>query len=145
MFIHLANTMKKELIELDAKLHEDEKQVTKDSFELQCQVLGLLLNHKITTFHFPLELMINENEAAATELCHRLVAERPPGLHTLVGLSPYNYREDSWDFRPLVNNLVDVFPNIEVLQIDGCTWNDDDLRKVADHLPNLRYAWLWLM
>ena len=129
--------MKKELIELDAKMQENEEGAT-DSFELQCQVLGLLLNHKITTFHFPLELMRDENKSAGTALCQKLVALRPPGLHTIVGMSPSTFAEDSWNIRSLVNSLVDVFPNIEVLRMDGCVWSDDDLRNVADHLPKLR-------
>jgi hypothetical protein len=132
-----ANSMKKEIIELDAKMQED-KVVSEDSFELQCQVLTLLLNHKITAFHFPRDLMDLENEAATTDLCQSLVAQRPPGLHTIIGVS--GYREDNWDTTPLVKSMVDAFPLIEVLKMDGCTLTDDDLCRISDQLPNLRYG-----
>jgi hypothetical protein len=131
--------MKKEIIDLDAKLQKD-KVPTEDSFELQCRILGLLMNHKITEFYFPLELMREENEAAATEVCSKLVAQRPPNLHTVISFSPRNYgEEDYWTIRPLVDSMVDVFPNLEVLQFDGCIFGDGGLRMVAEQLPKLRY------
>jgi hypothetical protein len=125
--------MKKELIKLDAKMQED---ASEDSFEVQCQVLGMLLNHKVTEFHFPQELMIMDNKAAATALCRRLVDQRPHRLHTLVSLSPST--DDYWDFTPLVNSMVAVFPNIKVLRMDGCMFGDNELCRIADQLPKLR-------
>jgi hypothetical protein len=121
--------MKKELIDLDAEMHED-------NFEVQCQVLALLLNHKVTAFYFPYNLMIKDNEAAATDLCQSLVAQRPPGLDTLVSMS--SSAGDYWNFTPLVISMVDAFPLIEVLLMDGCVFGDTELCRISDQLPKLR-------
>jgi len=131
--------MKKELIELDAEMQEDEEASSEDSFEVQCQVLALLLNHKVTAFHFPPELMDLKNEVAATELCRKLVAQRPSGLDTIVSLTSPS-PDDFWDFTftPLVMSMVDVLPNIEVLRMDGCVFGDTELCRIADQLPKLR-------
>jgi hypothetical protein len=135
--LFIANAMKKQLVELDAKMQGNESGA-KDSFEVQCQVLALLLNHKITAFHFPQELMKKENMAAATELCRSLIAQRPPDLHTLVSRSPCT--DNFWNVGPLVNSMLGVLPNIEVLQIDGCLFGDEELRRIADQLPKLRFV-----
>jgi hypothetical protein len=131
--------MKKELIELDAEMQKNET-AAKNSFEVQSQVLGHLLNPEITTLYFPRELTRIENQAAGIDLCKKLVALRPPALHTVVALSPLSTFEDNWSTKTLTNSLVEAFPNIEVLRVHGCVWGDDDLRNVADCLPKLRYA-----
>jgi len=96
--------MKKELFELEAeKQNREEKEV-----ELQCQMLKLLLNPKITSFNFPRGLYLETNQPLVTELWQSLVAEQPPDLHT------------------------------QLLRLTHFECTDPDLINISENLPRLR-------
>lgn len=133
--------MRKELIELEALMQteaEDQDEIYEDQVEQQCQVLKLLLNDKVTSFHFPSGLDLSK-QTAASALWRRLVAERPPDLQTIV----FRCRPDSytpgWVIRPFFSNMVTLFPQLQVLQLDTFTCHNSHLTKIADNFPQLRY------
>jgi hypothetical protein len=128
--------MKKELIELDATMQKNET-CANDSFEVQSKVLALLLNHKVTAFHFPRDWIKQENNEATSELFQCLVAQRPPSLHTLVGLTSCLTEFRTVPNHPFIDAL-DFLPNIEVLHMDGHLLGDTELCRIADQLPKLR-------
>jgi hypothetical protein len=100
--------MKKELFELEAeKQNMEEKEV-----ELQCQMLKLLLNPKITSFNFPRGPELATNQPLVTELWQSLVAEQPPDLHTIV--CKWN-----WNQRPFFDSILAVVPNLQVLRLNS--------------------------
>jgi hypothetical protein len=96
--------MRKELIELESELRISE------DVEVKCQALQLLLNKKITSFHFPSDLSKSDHHAVATALWRHLVAERPSDLHTIVCKScRYDEEETSWDVRPFFSQMLPAF------------------------------------
>lgn len=132
--------MKKELMELQAKDFPDTISGSDHGdIEMQCQMLQLLMNKKITTFNFPMDLK-SDNQATATELWQSLLAEMPPDLHTIIVRNrPKDYAIKPWDARPFFDRLLLMLvPNLEVLLIDKFVCDDSDLSKIADHLPKLR-------
>lgn len=137
MHVFTANTMKKELIELDSIVSGS---IPADSFEVRCHLLQLLLNPKITSICLPYSTLRTEEEnlAASTDLCHSLLAARLPELHTLT--SSYSSWETQGDMKLLIlNNILDTFSTIEVLNLGQFVLDDTDLCRIADQLPKLRY------
>jgi hypothetical protein len=92
-FFSIANSMKKELIELLGELMHREN-YNRD-FELECQMMQLLLNPKVTSFIFPRGLK-SDDQNAATELWQSLLEEQPPELHTMI-LSRCNWNKRQGD------------------------------------------------
>jgi hypothetical protein len=107
---------------------------SKDRF-LQCTVLQMLMNKKITSFHFPPDLM--GSGVTATNLWQSLLAQRPPDLHTIVC---YCINKNMcWDVRPFFNSLLPLYPNLEVLRLaDNFYCTNQDLINISHHLPKLR-------
>jgi hypothetical protein len=127
--------MKTELIELEAKLQAEKHP---RNVKLECQILQLLLNQKMTSFTFPPDLKLTKQHVI-TELWHSLVAEQPPDLQTIVSRYNGDYTSrKSWNKRPFFNSMLQKFPNLEVLRLDQFACKDADLIKIADHLPKLR-------
>lgn len=134
-----ANSLKKELIELQAKKTHNiitgEYDVVE--IEMECQMLKLLMNKKITTFNFPIGLH-SDNQAAATELWQSLLAELPPDLQTITRNSCLNFLRNPWQMKPFFDRLLTLIPNLEVLQLEQFVCNNSDLHRISDHLPKLR-------
>jgi hypothetical protein len=126
----IANSMKRELIELEAEM-----QMKPDygCLQVQCyQLIQLLFNPKITTFTFPPDFNSYDLQPAASDLWQSLVAARLPNLHTII-------TENSWFERPFfINSLLPVVPQLEVLRLIQYECEDTDLIKIAQHLPKLR-------
>jgi hypothetical protein len=139
--------MKKELIELEAK-NQDEDDASdlpmesKEDVVLQCKVLQLLLNKKITTFQFPPGLA-SDTQAAATALWKALVAEKPPDLHTIVRKRFHELQLDRkltpWNAQPFFFGMLEFFPNLQVLRLANLTCTNSHLKQIAEHLPKLRF------
>jgi hypothetical protein len=127
--------MKKELIELMPLLHpENEKHYAfSEDPEQQCQMLQLLLNQKLTSFHFPCRLR-SVHQGATADLWHCLLRERPPNLTTIVS-------KQGSDFRPFVMNMLPKFPKLEVLRLGYFLCKNADLSRFALHLQNLKYVY----
>jgi hypothetical protein len=68
--------MKKELLELEA---EKQDRGGTRAGKLECHMLQLLLNPKITSFTFPRNMNF-DHKSAVTELWQSLLAEQPPDL-----------------------------------------------------------------
>jgi hypothetical protein len=137
--------MKKELIELLAEMLMEDPDGLEEDLNLppgtadyqQLTVLQLLLNKKLTSFHFPTDLQVSKGQV--TELWQGLMEVRPPDLHTVVWRN--NYLDKEWNVRPFLNSLLSVpavFPNLEVLRLETLKCKDNDLINIADHLTKLR-------
>jgi hypothetical protein len=132
-----ANAMKKELLDLDAKMQSEAEEENRDDFHLQFMMQLLLVNPKITSFHFPPGLNLDSGDGVATNLWHSLLRERPSDLHTIVCKCD---KYKSWDVRPFFNSLVPAFPKLEVLQVGNFKCTDQDLHIIAEKLTKLRSA-----
>lgn len=135
--------MKKELIELEAKNQETSLLAAatpgeiEEDVVLQCQILQLLLNKKITTFHFPTGLNL-DSQANANALWQALVDEQPPDLHTIVK----RCRDDGttpWNMEAFLLSMLGIFPDLQVLRLEHFVCDDSHLCKIAEHQPKLRY------
>lgn len=134
MCLPTANKMKKELIERDFRNRRNVAK-PKDSFEVQCHVLQLLLNPKITSMSLPTNFFNEENLAVSTDLCHRLLAVQLPVLHTLANWSDVH---NCGEIKLLFSNVLDALANIEVLEFSGLLLSDKELCRMANQLPKLR-------
>jgi hypothetical protein len=108
---------------------------TQVEVELQCQLLGLLLNSGTTTFCFPSSLN-SETPEAATLLAQRLVDVNPPNLRTLVTMDS---KERTWNVRSFVDTQLQVFIKLDELRLRNFVCGDADLIHIAAHVPQLRY------
>jgi hypothetical protein len=127
--------MKKELVEMEFKMQEKAEDEENIRFaELQCKMLQLLLNNKITTFHFPPGLN-SDSQTAASALCQNIDAEQMPDLHTIIRKCLF---DRCWDVKSFFSTL-HKFPNLEVLQLARFECDNAELCSIADQLPNLRY------
>jgi hypothetical protein len=126
--------MKKELTDLEAKIEEQSNGTDFKNAKLQSEILQLLMNKKLTSFHFPrgLNLLLLNS---ATKLWERLLVEQPPDLHTIVCKCTML---NSLDIRPFFSSLLSVFPKLEVLRLANFDCTNHDLIKIAHHLPKLR-------
>jgi hypothetical protein len=111
-----------------------------DCIEQQCQMLQLLLNQKMTSFHFPPRLR-SVHQGAVSDLWHSLLREKPPNLTTIV--SNWNYieieeGEIDWDIEASVASILPVFPKLQVLKIAHFVCDDAELSRISLHLPCLR-------
>jgi hypothetical protein len=116
--------------------------VDDEDVELQCQMLQLLLNKKLTTFHFPRGLS-SENQAAATELGQGLLAQRPPDLQSVVRKCHENV-VIPWDLDPFFDSMLPLFPKLQTLQLERFTCNDSHLGSIAAPLPKLRCVYSFI-
>jgi hypothetical protein len=124
--------MKKQILELAAKIH------TEEEFELQSEFLRLLLNPTVTDFTFPLGLVQKDNKAAGSALCENLIAEQPHAMHTLVTESPNIYERRDWNFSDYVKTFLRSFPNLDTLVVQGLDFLNVHFKLIGQNLHNLR-------
>jgi hypothetical protein len=112
----------------------------------QCQMLQLLLNQKMTSFHFPLGLMYEDLQGAILDLWHSLLWTKLPNLTTIVIATSYlDETGTDWDIKSFIfTSMLTVFPNLEELRLENFVCDDADLSKIAQHLPRLRYLLFFL-
>jgi hypothetical protein len=128
--------MKRDLIELDAENQANSYRGYPRDVELECQMLQLLLNPKITSFSFPRNLFWC-NQPAGDALWQSLLAEQPPDLHTIVSRSSLKY--GTWNMKPLFDSMLPLFPNLEVIRLEHFECTDADLINIAaQYLPKIR-------
>jgi hypothetical protein len=139
-----ANAMKKELVELEAKNQDEDASdlfvESKEDVVLQCEVLQMLLNKKITTFQFPRGLT-SDTQAAATALWKALLAEKPPDLHTIVRRTcrQLDGKSTPWNALPFFFGMLQLFPNLQVLRLANFKCTNWHLMRIAEHMPKLRF------
>jgi hypothetical protein len=117
--------MRNELIQLDTDMG-----VNRSNSSERCQMLKLLLNQEVASFRFPSYLRLADDHAV-TELWQGLLAEQPPGLHTVISSSHWNQQ------RLFFDSMLPWFPKLEALEL-GLVCNDVDLTNISEQLPNLR-------
>jgi hypothetical protein len=134
--------MKKELMELQVEMQQESSKDRRNGEDpyLESKGLQLLMNKKITSFHFPPDL--TGSGVTATKLWQSLVAEQPPDLHTIICNCTKNKR---WDVEPFFDSLLPLFPNLEVLWLANFYCSDQELIKIADHLPKLRSVLFFIL
>jgi hypothetical protein len=124
-----AKSIKSELFLLELEANQDVGD------EQHWKVLNLLLNSKITTFHYPPSLDL-VSQTAASALWQSLVEARPPDLHTIV--CRCLGRDGNCNVRPIFNSLLSAFTGLEELRLKRFVATNADLCNIADCLPNLR-------
>lgn len=126
--------MKKELVEKEFKMQENAEDAENiELAELQCRMLQLLLNNKITTLHFPPGLD-SDSQTAASALCRSIDVEQMPDMHTIVRKCLF---DRCWDVKPFFSTF-QKFPNLEVLQLARLECDNAELCTIAETLPKLR-------
>lgn len=126
------------MMELETKMQEEaEGHVNRENSDLQSGVLQMLLNDEITAVHFPPGLD-STSAAVVTELWKTLLKVQPPELHTIVCRFTEHIVSKTWDMRPFFDNLLPLFPNLEVLQLVNLDCTDQDLCNIVENLPKLR-------
>jgi hypothetical protein len=141
--VELEPVLQTEYVESDIEPGEDFEY--QDNIDQQCQILQLLLNQKMTSFHFPLGLMYADHQCAISDLWHSLLREKPPNLTTIAIESCYlDEWGTDWDIKAFATSMLPVFPKLEELRLDYFECDDVDLIKIAQHLPRLRYLFLSL-
>jgi hypothetical protein len=116
-------------MEFEAKMEANLKDA-----DVRCKVLQLLMNKKITSFHFSPDLIL---EAGNSDVWQSLLVEQPHDLHTIAFCNCID-ESKSWDVEPFFNSLLHLFPNLQVLRLRNFECNDEVLIKIADHLTKLR-------
>lgn len=98
------------------------------------KVLQLLMNKKITSFHFSPDLILDSGKS---DVWQSLLAEQPHDLHTIAFCNCID-ESKSWDFEPFFNSLLHSFPNLQELRLHNLECNDKVLTKIAGQLTKLR-------
>jgi hypothetical protein len=104
--------------------------VNRSNSSERCQMLRMLLNQDISSFRFPVYVR-SAGHHAVTELWQGLLAEQPPGLHTIISSSLWNQQ------RLFFDSMLQWFPKLEALEL-ALVCTDVDLTNIAEQLPNLR-------
>lgn len=127
-----AESMRKELLELEAKMQSEatDEENYQDA-ELQCQLLQLLFNPEVTTISFPPGLNAYNNSVAEELLRSLLDFQLLPNVHNLIC-------NGTWDRSPFLVSHLPLFPNLKVLRLAQFECNDSDLCIIATNLPKLR-------
>jgi len=140
-YLHTANSMKTELLELHGALQEERLplHIYDNKYrEIMFKVLALLLNPKVTRVVFPFGLIWAPVSDGGYSLMRRLVEVQPPDLHTIE--TDNSFIVGCQQIKPLLNTMLDRFRQLEVLRLGGLVCDNGNLRAIADHLPKLRYS-----
>ena len=140
-YIHTANSMKTELVELQDTLQEELRRLQiydDENKEVKCKVLELLLNPKVTRFNFPFGMIWAPYSEAGYPLLRRLVEVQPPDLLTI--RTDSSLFKGCQEIKPFFNKMLDRFRQLEVLRLCDVVCDNGNLREISEHLPKLRYS-----